>query len=282
MLKDTKHALDNITEGLAGTLDSVTTGVAHSLDKLTDALANKMHELEKGLANFLTDLFSGDKDREPTDAEKVDAAAKIKTWQELETDGEKRSTLGEAAELIQGQFSAGDRTGHETDPMQHNQERELERVIVVPQYIRDQPGYDATLSRQRELVAQELARNYQGMRNEARMEAYAAEDKISNREQQHEAAQDPATPGIEPDQFDPYAQAAKELNAKPMEQGQEVEGEVIGVAMVNGENYYLVEQDGERLAVPAGDKPEHEMGDEIAVERTKEGFETSASHGYGR
>lgn len=282
MLKDTKHALDNITEGLASTLDGFTKDVAHSLDKLTDALANKMHELEKGLANFLTDLFSGDKDREPTDAEKVDAAAKIKTWQEFETDGDKRSTLGEAAELIQGQFSAGDRTVHETDSIQHNQQRELGRVIVVPQYIRDQPGYEATLARQREQVAQEQARNYQGMRNEARMEAYAAEEKIAGHEQQHKAAQDPATPGIESDQLDPYAQAAKELNAKPMEQGQEVEGEVIDLAMVNGENYYVIDQDGERLAVPAGEKPEHDKGDEIAVERTKDGFETSAAYGYGR
>ena len=278
MLKDTKHALDNITDGLASTLDGITKEVAHSLDKLTDGLANKMQELEKGLANFLTDLFSGDKDKEPTDAEKLEAAAELRTWQELETDEEKRKTLGEAANLVQGQFSAADRSGQDLEPLQNNQER----VIVVPQYIRDQPEYEATLSRQRELVAQEQARNYQGMRNEARMEAYAAEEKINDREQQHEAAQDPATPGIEPDQFDPYAQAAKELNAKPMEQGQEVEGEVIDVSMVDGENYYLIEQDGERFAVPAGEKPEHEKGDEISIERTKQGFETSASYGYGR
>lgn len=282
MLKDTKHALDNITDGLASTLDSLTNGVAHSLDQLTDGLANKMHELEKGLANFLTDLFSGDKDKEPTDAEKADAAAKIKTWQELETDGEKRNTLGKAADLVQGQFSAADRTGQDFEPVQHNQERELERVIVVPQYIRDQPGYEATLARQRELVAQEQAAMYQGLRNEARMEAYAAEEKIVGREQRHEAAQDPATPGIEPDERDPYAHAAQELDAKTLDQGQEVEGEVVAVAMVDGKNYYVIEQDGERLAVPAGDDPEFDKGDDITVTRTKEGYETGVDYGYGR
>ncbi len=34
--------------------------------------------------------------------------------------------------------------------------------------------------------------------------------------------------------------------------------------------------------VPAGEKPEHEKGDEIAASWTKDGFETGAVHDYGR
>jgi len=44
----------------------------------------------------------------------------------------------------------------------------------------------------------------------------------------------------------------------------------------------VIEQDGERLAVPAGEKPEHEKGDEITATRTPEGFETGKAYGYGR
>ena len=96
------------------------------------------------------------------------------------------------------------------------------------------------------------------------------------------ASSSSATPGIEKDDPDPYAQAAQELNAKTLEQGQEIEGEVIEVAKAGGQNYYVIEQDGERLAVPAGEKPEHEKGDEITATRTPEGFETGEAYGYGR
>ena len=65
-------------------------------------------------------------------------------------------------------------------------------------------------------------------------------------------------------------------------QVQEIEGEVIEVAKAGGQNYYVIEQDGERLAVPAGEKPEHEKGDEITATRTPEGFETGEAYGYGR
>jgi hypothetical protein len=67
-----------------------------------------------------------------------------------------------------------------------------------------------------------------------------------------------------------------------MQEGQEIEGEVLDVVNVDGNNYYVIEQDGERLAVPAGDKPEHEKGDDITVSRTKEGFETGEACDYGR
>ena len=114
------------------------------------------------------------------------------------------------------------------------------------------------------------------------MEAFEALEEHLDHKLEHEARQDPATPGIEKDSYDPYEKAAKELDATPMKQGQEIEGEVVDVAKVGGVNYYVVEQDGERLAVPAGDKPEHDKGDEIAASRTKEGFETREAYGYGR
>ena len=152
----------------------------------------------------------------------------------------------------------------------------------MPQYIKDMPDYETILARQRELVAQERATMYQGLRNESRMEAYEAQEEGRERKAEHEARQDPAKPGIEKGDPDPYAHAAQELNAKPLEQGQEIEGEVIEVAKAGGQNYYVIEQDGERLAVPAGEKPEHEKGDEITATRTPEGFETGEAYGYGR
>lgn len=48
-----------------------------------------------------------------------------------------------------------------------------------------------------------------------------------------------------------------------------------------GQNYHVIEQDGERLAVPAGDKPEHDRGDEIIASRTREGVETGEAYGHG-
>ena len=44
----------------------------------------------------------------------------------------------------------------------------------------------------------------------------------------------------------------------------------------------VIEQDGERLAVPAGDKPEYRPGDEITAARSPEGIEVGESYGYGR
>jgi hypothetical protein len=92
-------------------------------------------------------------------------------------------------------------------------------------------------------------------------------------------ARDEEAPTSEAERKDAYAAAAQQLEAKPLQVGQEVEGEVIDVAKVDGENYYAIEQDGDRLAVPAGDKPQHEKGDEITAERTKAGFETGEAYG---
>lgn len=262
-------------------LDNINTGLADSLDALTKGIAELFGDLGQGLVDFLNRLTAGDKDRAPTNAEKAEATASISTWRELETDDEKRRALGEAAELVKGQIRAGQGSDREAEATPH-QERELERVIPVPQYIRDMPDYETVLAQQRALVAQEQAQQYQGIANEARIEAAEAREERNEREQAHIARQDPATPGIESDNHDPYAEAARTLDAKPMKAGQEIEGEVIDVAKVDGRNYYVIEQDGERLAVPAGDKPEHDKGDEIRATSTPDGFETAVAYGYGR
>jgi len=54
------------------------------------------------------------------------------------------------------------------------------------------------------------------------------------------------------------------------------------IGIRRGQNYYVIEQDGERLAVPAGDKPEYRPGDEITATRSAEGIELGESYGYGR
>ena len=158
---------------------------------------------------------------------------------------------------------------------------ERERVIPVPQHIRELPDYEATLARQREVAALEIAR-YQGLLSQARLDAAEAREERAEQRERFEARQDPATPGIEQGDPDPYAQAARELDAKPLQQGQEAEGEVIEVKQAGGQNYYVIEQDGERLAVPAGDKPEYRPGDEITATRSAEGIELGESYGYGR
>lgn len=163
----------------------------------------------------------------------------------------------------------------------------MERTIEIPQHIRDNPIFQQVLDEQRAMQANRItteayAISYQGLANVARFEVAELREKQHEREQQHEARQDPATPGIEKDDFDPYEKAAAELDAKTMKEGQEIEGEVVDIAKVDGQNYYVLEQDGERLAIPAGNKPEHDQGDEITASRTKEGFETAEAYGYGR
>jgi Sec-independent protein translocase protein TatA len=265
-----RHGLDNISEGLADTLDGITKGVGEIFG-----------DLGKGLVDFLKSLSSDDKEKKPNEAEKKDAYATAKTWHDMEPDDDKRRAVGSAADYIKDQFKPADRDSGQREVSDTQPIRE--RVIEVPQYIKDMPGYEVTLARQREMVAQEMARQYQGMASTARMEASDAREKMHEQQQRHEARQDPATPGIEKDDPDPYAQAARELDAKPLQEGQEIEGEVVEVAKVDGKNYYVIEQDGERVAVPAGDKPAFDKGDEITAERTKGGFETTgADYDYGR
>jgi len=265
-----RHGLDNINEGLADTLDGI-----------TSAVADIFGDLGQGLVDFLNRLSSGDKDKKPNEAEKQNAYASLKTWQGFESAEDKRRIVGDAADHIKDQLKPAER-GADRDKPSHDMNREQERVLIVPEYIRAMPDYEAILTRQRELVAQEQARQYQGLANEARMEAAAAREEQREQQQRHEASQDPATPGIEKDDPDPYADAARELDAKPLQEGQDIEGEVIDVAVSGGQNYYVIEQDGERFAVPAGDAPAHERGDEITASHTNEGIETGAAYDYGR
>jgi hypothetical protein len=128
------------------------------------------------------------------------------------------------------------------EPAQVDRHSELELTIPVPQWIRDFPDYETLLARQRVIVAQELAK-YEEFK---------------------------------------YGQAAGELDAEPLADGQEVEGEILEVAQVDGENFYIIDQDGDRVAVPAGDNPEYQQGDEISVTRESAGFEIAESYGYSR
>lgn len=232
--------------------------------------------------------------------EKADADKAAKAEKKEQEAKEKADAEAKAKAAIDAEHAAWEKGMLESQERQRDQEAERnapqlirERTIAVPENIRNNPMYQQILEQQREiqarLVSEQAARfaaeqravNYQGMRNEARMEAYDAQEKAQEIQQQFEARQDPATPGIEGER-DPYAQAANELDAKTLPEGQEIEGEVLDVVNVDGNNYYVVEQDGERLAVPAGDKPEHEKGDDITVSRTKEGFETGEACNYGR
>jgi len=266
-----RPGLNNINEGLANTLDGITKGIAEVFG-----------DLGKGLIDFLNRL-TGDKDKEPTQAEKREAYADVKTWRELEADEDKRRALDDAANHIKGQFKPAEQGAErDGDPYQvKDNPTERERVIPVPQHIRELPDYEAILTRQREIAAQEMAR-YQGLVSQARLEAAEGREERAEQRDRFEARQDPATPGIEQGDPDPYAQAARELDAKPLQQGQEAEGEVIEVKQAGGQNYYVIEQDGERLAVPAGEKPEYRAGDEITATRNPEGIEVGESYGYGR
>lgn len=238
--------------------------------------------------------------KEKAEAEKkaeADKAAKAEK-QEQETkakdEAEAKAKAAEAAEHAAWEKDMLERMEkRESEQRANTQERTLDRGLEVPQHIRESAAYQQILEAQRETqaklvdeqarryTAEQQAIMYQGLRNEARIDAYEAQQENREREAQHEARQDPATPGVE-GKFDPYEKAAKELEAKPMKEGQDIEGEVVEVAKVDGKNYYVVEHEGERVALPAGDKPEHERGDEITASRTKEGFETGEAYGYGR
>lgn len=226
------------------------------------------------------------------EADKAAKAEKKEQEAKAKEEAEAKAKAAEAAEHAAWEKDMLERM-EQREQRTNAQERTLDRGLEVPQHIRESAAYQQILEAQRETqarlveeqarryAAEQQATMYQGLRNEARMDAYEAQEENRERKAEHEARQDPATPGVE-GKFDPYEKAAQELDAKPMKEGQEIEGEVVEVAKVDGKNYYVVEQDGERVAVPAGDKPEHEKGDEITASRTKEGFETGEAYGYGR
>ena len=77
------------------------------------------------------------------------------------------------------------------------------------------------------------------------------------------------------------------MEARHMEQGEELSGEIVEAVEVDGKDYYAVvvenEKTGEpeRVLVPAGDTA-HEPGDEITARRTPQGVEIEEAYGYGR
>jgi hypothetical protein len=223
------------------------------------------------------------KEEKKASAAKMAQIDKKKEQQEAKEKAEIQARDAEAAEHAEWEKGMLERAERGREDHGAAPEKVLERTLVIPEYIRNCPAYQQVLEGQRAAQAERIeaearANNYQGIANQARMEA--AEER--NEHQQHEAEQDQAKPGVEADDYDLYEQAAKELDAEPMKEGQEIEGEVVEVAQVDGKNYYIIEQGWERLAVPAGDKPEYEKGDEITVSRSKEGFETGESYGYER
>lgn len=255
MTDHTPHPLDALNDQPEqATSGPQFSAIDATMDGITHGAAEVLTDLGQGIANF----FKGsDPDKEKDsekDAEKADKQA------------DKEAETPEQDAPDQPEARSPDLT--------------LERTLDPPQHIQDMVN-DASMEQQRD-AARDEARMYQALNSNARLEVAEGREERSEQEQRHEAAQYPATPGVEPDQPDPYAEAAHQLDAQPMKEGQEVEGEVVEVAQVDGENYYVVEQDGKRMAVPAGKEPEHEAGDEITATRSADGFETGESYSHGR
>lgn len=268
-----RHGLNNVNEGFANTLDNLTQG-----------LADVLGDLGQGLIDFLNRLTTDEKEQVPTNAEKKDAYSKVKVWESLAANEEKSAVLGKTADLIKGQIEPAEQGVERGSPAARAQDAEVmrERLIEVPAQIKALPGYELLLAQQRQALTQEQARQNQGIASGVRLEAADARQAFDEQRQRHEARQDPATLGVEGDDFDPYLRAANQLDAKMLVESQEIEGEVVEIVRSGDENYYVLEHEGERLAVPAGQEPQHEVGDEIIVTRTREGFETEDAYGYGR
>lgn len=179
--------------------------------------------------------------------EKQEAEKKAEADKEAKAEKKEQEAQAKAAEHAAWEKGMQERHDRAREQSSAAPERTQERAIEVPESIRGNPLYQQILDEQR---------------------AYQAR-LVSDQAEQIKAEK-------------PYEKAAAELDAKTMKQGQEIEGEIVETAKVDGKNYYVVEQDGERLAVPAGDKPEHEKGDEITASRTKQGFETDEAYDYGR
>lgn len=235
-------------------------------------------------------------EREAKEKAEADKAAKAEKKEQAEKARAEEEAKAKAAEIAE--HAAWEKAMLERQEAREREraaqpEQTRERTLEIPAHIRESAAYQRIVEEQRETQARlvdEQARRYaaeqqstmyQGLRNEARMEAYEAQEDRREHQAEQVARQDPATPGVE-GKFDPYEKAAAELDAKPLKEGQEVEGEVVEVAKIDGQNYYVVEQDGDRVAVPAGDKPEHGKGDEISASHGKNGIEVEEAYGYGR
>lgn len=243
--------------------------------------------------------------------EKAEQEAKEKAEKEAERKADKEKADKEAKAKEEARKAAEKRERQEREKAdQEAREKELEeareqgrdegkqmgreRMIEVPQHIKEMPDYETTLARIREQTAQEMASYYMAMAANARTEAALARQDAAEAKAEHLAMQDSTRPGIETEFHQAENEererdaaleaAASELDAKLVDHGQEIEGEVVDVAQVNGQNLYVIEQDGERYAVPAGENPDFEKGDEITVERSEDGrsYEAGESYSFGR
>lgn len=232
--------------------------------------------------------------KDKADAEKAAKAEKKEQEAKVKENAEAKAKAAEVAEHAAWEKSMLESQERDREQRSAVSEVTRERTIEIPESIRNNPLYQQILEEQRatqarlvteqadRIAVEARANNYQGLANQYRIDAADAREEKREAEQRFTERQDPATPGVEKGDPDPYAQAAKELDAKPMKEGQEVEGTIVEATNVDGRNYYVVEQDGERFAVQAGEKPEHEKGDEITASRTRDGFETAEDYGYGR
>lgn len=262
-------------------------------EHLAAALAQCVREAAKSEAEKKAELEAkekaeAEKKADADKAEKTEKAAKTekqeqedKAKEEAKAQAKAQARAAEAAEHAEWEKGMLERAERSASP-----EAIRERTIEVPENIRNNPMYQQILQDQRAAQAQIVAEHagrveaemkaamYQGLVNQARIEASEL------RNEQKQPGQD--APGMEAPAVSDYEKAAEELDARPLKEGDEIEGEIVEVAEVNGKNYYVLEQDGERIAVPAGERPDHETGDEITASHTKEGFETGESHDYGR
>lgn len=249
---------------------------------LADALAQCVSQAAKAEAEQQSAQEAKERAEAKDKTEKAEKAGKIeqeaKAKDEAQTQAKAEAKAADAAEHAAWEKGMLERAERSASP-----EATRERIIEVPGNIRNHPMYQQILNDQRTAQAQIVSEHagrvaaemksamYQGLVNQARMEA---------RDDRNE--QQPPMVEAEAKTLTAYEQAAAELDARPMKEGDEFEGEIVDVAEVNGKSYYVLEQDGERIAVPAGERPEYETGDEINVSRTQEGFETGESNDYGR
>jgi len=261
-------------------------------ERIAAELAQCVMQAAKEEADRKAEQEAKDKAEAEKKADAEKAAKQEKKEQEVKAEKEAEAKA-KAAEHEAWEKETLDRAERDEAKSRAAPDATRERTIEVPENIRNNPMYQQILEEQRatqarlvtehadRIAAESKATTYQGLSNQARMEVAEAREERSEQRQQYESRQDPATPGVE-GKFDPYEKAAAELEAKPLKEGQEVEGEVVEVAKIDGQNYYVVEQDGERVAVPAGAKPEHGKGDEISASHGKEGIEVEEAYGYGR
>ena len=115
------------------------------------------------------------------------------------------------------------------------------------------------------------------------LEVAADPEKLAAHQAEQQATKDAGKP--EPEQTRQAQDSGME--ARHMEQGEELSGEIVEAVEVDGKDYYTVVIDNEktgepeRVLVPAGDT-EHEPGDEITARHTPQGVEIEEAYGYGR